>query len=100
MLFDSHKDLSNSSILKWLVSSAIITFFMMGLLMFLLYERSVSLYNDNLDQWLISESQRLEHDAQNKYLSLPNVSQGKRYLYHFNAEIALKTIKIIRLFLS
>ncbi|PKF63097.1 sensor histidine kinase [Psychromonas sp. psych-6C06] len=86
MLFDSHKDLSNSSILKWLVSSAIITFFMMGLLMFLLYERSVSLYNDNLDQWLISESQRLEHDAQNKYLSLPNVSQGKRYLYHFNAE--------------
>jgi len=88
MLFDSRNELSRSSILKWLVSFAVVLILMMGLLMYQLYHRSVELYNDNLDQWLISESEKLAQISKiDGQLALEeNIQQlkkDKRYIYHF-----------------
>lgn len=89
MLFDSRKELSRSSILKWLFSFAMVLLFMMGLLMYQLYHRSVELYNDNLDQWLISESEKLERiSKQNGQVALQEnlqqIKKDKRYIYRFS----------------
>ncbi|PKG38802.1 HAMP domain-containing sensor histidine kinase [Psychromonas sp. Urea-02u-13] len=91
MLFDSRKELSSSSILKWLVSFAIVLFLMMSLLMYQLYHRSVELYNANLDQWLIGESEQLaqisEVDGQLALQeNIQELRKDKRYIYHFTGE--------------
>ena len=91
MLFDSRKELSRSSILKWLVSFAIVLFLMMGLLMYQLYHRSVELYNANLDQWLVSESEKLAQISKlDGQLALQeNIQQlkkDKRYIYRFTEQ--------------
>jgi len=89
MLFESHKELPGSSILKWLLSFAIVLFFMMGLLTYQLYHRSVELYNDNLDQWLIGESEKLTQISEQDGLlalqeNIQQLNKDDRYIYHFN----------------
>ncbi|MCP5076765.1 MAG: HAMP domain-containing protein [Psychromonas sp.] len=89
MLFDSRNELSRSSILKWLVLFAIVLFFIMGLLTYQLYHRSVELYNDNLDRWLISESEKLTQISEQDGLlalqeNIQQLNKDNRYIYHFN----------------
>ncbi|GLS89656.1 two-component sensor histidine kinase [Psychromonas marina] len=52
--------------------------------MFQLYHRSVELYNDNLDQWLISESEKLAQASKKETLTLSKLKKEERYYYHFN----------------
>lgn len=57
--------------------------------MYQLYHRSVELYSDNLDQWLISESEKLaqisEIDGQLALQeSILQLNKDKRYIYHFS----------------